>query len=97
MTVKNQDYIVGRTNVGYAAPEADAPSPVSRLAIWRAADDQPAWARPVLLVITAVSVLSYGWRASAPVNIEIYYAAAVRSMSMSWRDFFSARSTRRAP
>lgn len=88
MTVKNQDYIVGRMNVGYAAPEADAPSPVSRLAIWRAADDQPAWARPVLLVITAVSVLSYGWRASAPVNIEIYYAAAVRSMSMSWRDFF---------
>jgi 4-amino-4-deoxy-L-arabinose transferase-like glycosyltransferase len=88
LTVKNQDYIVSRMNVGYAAPEADAPSPVSRLAIWRAADDQPAWARPVLLVITAVSVLSDGWRASAPVNIEIYYAAAVRSMSMSWRDFF---------
>jgi hypothetical protein len=36
LTVKNQDYVVGRMNVGYAAPEADAPSPVSRLAIWRA-------------------------------------------------------------
>ena len=88
MTVKKQDYIAWRMNVGYADPEADAPSPVSRLAIWRAADDQPAWARPILLVITAISVFSYAWRASAPVNIEIYYAAAVRSMSMSWHDFF---------
>jgi 4-amino-4-deoxy-L-arabinose transferase-like glycosyltransferase len=88
LTVKYQDYIVGRMNVGYAAPEADAPSPASRLAIWRASGDQPAWARPVLLVIAAVSVFSYGWRASAPVNIEIYYAATVRSMSMNWRDFF---------
>ena len=42
----------------------------------------------MLLVITAISAFSYGWRASAPVNIEIYYAAAVRSMSMSWHDFF---------
>jgi hypothetical protein len=30
LTVKKQDYIVGRMNVGYAAAEADAPSPVSR-------------------------------------------------------------------
>jgi 4-amino-4-deoxy-L-arabinose transferase-like glycosyltransferase len=80
--------MVGRMNVEYAAPEADTARLASRLRIWRAAADQPAWARPILLVITAVSVFSYGWRASAPVNIEIYYAAAVRSMSMSWRNFF---------
>jgi 4-amino-4-deoxy-L-arabinose transferase-like glycosyltransferase len=74
-------------SLGYAAAEADAASPASRLAIWRATRDQPAWARPVLLVIAAVSAFAYAWRASAPVNIEIYYAAAVRSMSMSWHDF----------
>jgi 4-amino-4-deoxy-L-arabinose transferase-like glycosyltransferase len=41
----------------------------------------------VLLVIATVSAFAYAWRASAPVNVEIYYAAAVRSMSMSWHDF----------
>jgi 4-amino-4-deoxy-L-arabinose transferase-like glycosyltransferase len=87
LTVKKQDYIVGAMSLGYAAAEAGAARPASRLAIWRAPRDQPAWARPVLLVITAVSAFSYAWRASAPVNIEIYYAAAVRSMSMSWHDF----------
>jgi 4-amino-4-deoxy-L-arabinose transferase-like glycosyltransferase len=85
LTVKYKDYIVCGMSLGYAAAEA---GPASRLAIWRATGDQPAWARPVLLVIAAVSAFSYAWRASAPVNIEIYYAAAVRSMSMSWRDFF---------
>jgi len=65
-------------SVGYAAPEADGASPSSRFAIWRAASDQTARARPVLLVITAVAAFSYGWSASAPVNIEIYCAAAVR-------------------
>jgi 4-amino-4-deoxy-L-arabinose transferase-like glycosyltransferase len=50
--------------------------------------DQPVWARPLLLVIAAVSAWSYAWRATRPVNIEIYYAAAVRSMTMSVSNFF---------
>ena len=54
---------------------------------WSAAD-QPAWARPLLLVIAAVSAWSYAWRATRPVNIEIYYAAAVRSMTMGVSNFF---------
>jgi 4-amino-4-deoxy-L-arabinose transferase-like glycosyltransferase len=53
-----------------------------------AAERQPAWARPVLLAVAAVSAWSYAWRATRPVNIEIYYAAAVRSMSMSLSNFF---------
>jgi 4-amino-4-deoxy-L-arabinose transferase-like glycosyltransferase len=49
---------------------------------------QPAWARPLLLVIAAVSAWSYAWRATRPVNIEIYYAAAVRSMTTGLSSFF---------
>jgi 4-amino-4-deoxy-L-arabinose transferase-like glycosyltransferase len=55
--------------------------------VWSPAD-QPAWARPLLLVIAAVAAWSYAWRATRPVNIEIYYAAATRSMSMSVSNFF---------
>ncbi len=55
--------------------------------VWSAAD-QPVWARPLLLVIAASSAWSYAWRATRPVNIEIYYAAAVRSMTMGVSNFF---------
>jgi 4-amino-4-deoxy-L-arabinose transferase-like glycosyltransferase len=48
---------------------------------------QPAWARPALLAIAAVAAWSYAWQSSRPVDIEIYYAAAVRSMTMSLRNF----------
>ncbi len=41
-----------------------------------------------MLVLTVVSGLAYGWRMGS--SIEIYYAAAVRSMSMSWHDFVYA-------
>jgi 4-amino-4-deoxy-L-arabinose transferase-like glycosyltransferase len=52
------------------------------------ASNQPAWAWPALAVIAAISAWSYAWRASRPVNIEIYYAAAVRSMTASVGNFF---------
>ena len=55
---------------------------------WDSGEPQPAWARPALLVIAAAAAWSYAWRATRPVNIEIYYAAAVRSMSMSLPNFF---------
>ena len=60
----------------------------ARLAWWRSPDDQPAWARPTLLALTAVAGLLYSWNAAG--NLEIYYAAAVRSMSISWHNFFFA-------
>jgi 4-amino-4-deoxy-L-arabinose transferase-like glycosyltransferase len=55
--------------------------------VWSAAG-QPAWARPPLLVIAAVSAWSYAWRATRPVDIEIYYGAAARSMTMGVSNFF---------
>jgi 4-amino-4-deoxy-L-arabinose transferase-like glycosyltransferase len=78
--------------------EAPQPSPypptlaayvLSRVVFfWRGPKDTPAWGRPAALAIAALAGLSYGWGASRPVNIEIYYAAAARSMSMSPRNFF---------
>jgi 4-amino-4-deoxy-L-arabinose transferase-like glycosyltransferase len=59
-----------------------------RVRSWWSAADQPVWARPLLLVIAAVSAWSYAWRSTWPVNIEIYYAAAVRSMTMGVSNFF---------
>ncbi len=56
-----------------------------RAMVWRSPADQPPWARPVLLAITVIAAVAYGWHMGS--SIEIYYAAAVRSMSMSWHDF----------
>ncbi len=47
--------------------------------------DQPAWTRPALITVAAFAAVLYAWRAGS--YLEIYYAAAVRSMSMSWHDF----------
>jgi 4-amino-4-deoxy-L-arabinose transferase-like glycosyltransferase len=66
-------------------PETPRPPWSRRLQVWRSPEDQPAWARPLLLVVTALAALSYSWDVGS--TIEIYYAAAVRSMSQSWHDF----------
>ena len=55
---------------------------------WRSPEGHPAWARPALLALTALAGFLYSWNATG--NLEIYYAAAVRSMSMSWHNFFFA-------
>jgi 4-amino-4-deoxy-L-arabinose transferase-like glycosyltransferase len=55
---------------------------------WRSAAGQPAWAQPTLLALTVIAGLGYAWNATG--NLEIYYAATVRSMSMSWHNFFFA-------
>lgn len=56
-----------------------------RLQLWRSPAGQPTWARPALLLLAAGAALAYGWQMGQ--SIEIYYAAAVRSMSASWHDF----------
>jgi 4-amino-4-deoxy-L-arabinose transferase-like glycosyltransferase len=46
-----------------------------------------AWLRRLtLLVIAGLAGLSYAWALGRD-SLEVYYAAAVRSMSMSWHDF----------
>src|SRR5271165_1944893 len=56
-----------------------------RLTIWRSPAGQLAWARPTLLSLAVVAGVAYGWQMGS--SIEIYYAAAARSMSMSWHEF----------
>jgi len=56
-----------------------------RLAFFLSPADQPFWARPALLIVTGASAFMYAWQSSG--YLEIYYAAAVRSMSMSWHNF----------
>ncbi|HWE54088.1 MAG TPA: glycosyltransferase family 39 protein, partial [Acidimicrobiales bacterium] len=49
----------------------------------------PTWAhRGVLAALAAAAGVLYSWNAAG--NLEIFYAAAVRSMSGSWHDFFFA-------
>src|ERR1700678_618289 len=55
---------------------------------WRSPAGQPRWARPALIGVAAVSAVFYSWNAAG--NLEIFYAAAVRSMSISWHNFFFA-------
>ncbi len=61
---------------------------LGRLALWRSPEGQPRWARPALLIAAAGSAFLYTWRAGT--YLEVYYAAAVRSMSSSWHNFFFA-------
>ena len=53
--------------------------------MWRSPAGQPGWARPALLVVAALSALAYSWQVGS--TIEIFYAAAVRSMTESWHNF----------
>ncbi|MGP0030846.1 MAG: ArnT family glycosyltransferase [Acidimicrobiales bacterium] len=74
---------------GSPAPRAPAEAPWSRrLVIWRSPEGQPGWSRPLLLVVALLAAALYTWRAGT--YLELYYAAAVRSMSMSWHNFFFA-------
>ncbi|MEY9965155.1 4-amino-4-deoxy-L-arabinose transferase-like glycosyltransferase [Streptacidiphilus sp. MAP12-16] len=51
-----------------------------------APDQQPRYARPVLIVITAVAALLYAWDIQHS-QFHPFYADAVRSMAGSWRAF----------
>ncbi|MGO9342805.1 MAG: ArnT family glycosyltransferase [Acidimicrobiales bacterium] len=65
-----------------------APRRARALTFWVSPEDQPAWARPVLLGLAALAAVLFTWRAGT--YLELYYAAAVRSMSLSWHNFFFA-------
>jgi 4-amino-4-deoxy-L-arabinose transferase-like glycosyltransferase len=67
------------------AVPTDPPTARRRLTFWSSPEDQPVWARPLLLVVAVVATVLSSWRAGS--TLEVYYAAAVRSMSMSWHDF----------
>lgn len=54
----------------------------------RSLSGDPAWARPAVLLVAGLSGLAYGLQMGS--TVEIFYAAAVRSMSMNWHDFVFA-------
>jgi 4-amino-4-deoxy-L-arabinose transferase-like glycosyltransferase len=66
------------------------------ITFWKSPQDQPAWARPALLAITAAAALLYA-RNIADAGLEGFYAIAVKSMSVSWKAFvygaFDPRAT----
>jgi 4-amino-4-deoxy-L-arabinose transferase-like glycosyltransferase len=74
-----------RERVGSWISWRDLPATLAR--IWRSPADQPRWACPALLAIAALSALSYAWGMGGAA-LEPFYAAAARSMSSSWHDFF---------
>lgn len=55
---------------------------------WLSPADQPPWARPALLALSALAALAYCWHLGS--STEIFYAAADRSMASNWHDFFFA-------
>jgi 4-amino-4-deoxy-L-arabinose transferase-like glycosyltransferase len=64
-----------------AQADAMPGQPSGRRAVWLR--------RAALVLIAALAGLSYAW-ASSQDTLEYYYAAAVRSMSVSWHDFIFA-------
>ncbi|OXM51401.1 mannosyltransferase [Amycolatopsis thailandensis] len=54
--------------------------------MWHSPADQPRWARPVLLGITAVAAVLYAWNLPV-VDLAPLYSDAVKSMSGSWKAF----------
>jgi 4-amino-4-deoxy-L-arabinose transferase-like glycosyltransferase len=59
---------------------------LGRLRVWHSPPDQPRWARPALLAVTALAVAGYAW-GIGNVTLEPFYGAAARSMSESWHNF----------
>jgi 4-amino-4-deoxy-L-arabinose transferase-like glycosyltransferase len=71
------------------ATSLPAPGPARRRwTMVRSPGGDPGWARPALLLVAALAGVVYGLQMGS--TIEIFYAAAARSMSMSWHDFFFA-------
>ncbi|MFG3282650.1 ArnT family glycosyltransferase [Streptomyces sp. NPDC048111] len=56
--------------------------------LWRGRPDDPAWARPALLALLAVTCAAYLWNLSASGYANSFYSAAVQAGSESWKAFF---------
>ena len=64
----------------------DPAGPRPRWQLWRSPDDQPPWARPVLLGIGAVAAFLFAWNITRA-GLAPFYSVAVKSMSVSWKAF----------
>ena len=68
------------------ASHPDPARPRPRWQLWRSPDDQPPWARPVLLGIAAAGALLFAWNITRA-GLAPFYSVAVKSMSVSWKAF----------
>ena len=80
---------MGSADVPALLPCPDPPAGVkrNRWLFWRSPPGQPGWARPVLLGIAAAAVVLYA-RNLPDAGFALFYPAAVKSMSVSWKAFF---------
>ncbi|MBJ7601232.1 MAG: glycosyl transferase [Candidatus Nephthysia bennettiae] len=67
-------------------PTAQAGERLRRRAL--AAQDNPAWARPALLVLLSATALGFLWNLSASSWANSFYSAAVQAGTRSWKAFF---------
>jgi len=56
--------------------------------IWRGKETDPAWARPALFLLLAVTALLYLWDLGSSGWANTYYAAAVQAGTKSWKAMF---------
>ena len=56
--------------------------------MWRGPDTDPAWVRPALLFLLAVTAGLYVWNLGASGWANSYYSAAVQAGTKSWKAFF---------
>jgi 4-amino-4-deoxy-L-arabinose transferase-like glycosyltransferase len=68
------------------AGHPDPAGPRARWQLWRSPDDQPPWARPVLLGIAAAGAFLFAWNITRA-GLAPFYSVAVKSMSVSWKAF----------
>ncbi|MGW1586641.1 ArnT family glycosyltransferase [Streptomyces sp. NPDC002386] len=71
-----------------SAPEAAEPRPPFGSRVWRGRPEDPRWARPALLGLLALTLVTYLWGLSASGYANSFYSAAVQAGSRSWKAFF---------
>ncbi|MEU6777398.1 glycosyltransferase family 39 protein [Streptomyces sp. NPDC046759] len=64
-----------------------APATAERRPPWRSPAGEPAYARPVLLLLTVLAAVVYSWGIDHS-QYHTFYANAARSMTESWKAFF---------
>ncbi|MFG3200582.1 ArnT family glycosyltransferase [Streptomyces sp. NPDC048192] len=75
------------TNVLDATASTGAGRRPPRRSPWRSPVGEPAYARPALLLLTALAAVLYGWGIDHS-QYHTFYASAARSMTESWKAFF---------
>jgi 4-amino-4-deoxy-L-arabinose transferase-like glycosyltransferase len=75
-----------------AVPAAAAPRRPLVNRVFRGSPDDPAWARPGLLVLLAATAVLYLWGLGASGWANSFYSAAVQAGSASWKAFFFGSS-----